>query len=103
MEIKVADGFCDVFIPTAFTPNGDGRNDYFEILGRDITPTLLQIFNRWGELIYDSKSDGTFRWYGESNGDLCMSGNYPFIYRYEQKVGDRIRRNTVKGAIMLLR
>lgn len=103
MEIKVSDGFCDVFIPTAFTPNGDDRNDYFEILGRDITPTLLQIFNRWGELIYDSKRDGTFRWYGDSNGDLCMSGNYPFIYRYEQKVGDRIRRNTVKGAIMLLR
>jgi gliding motility-associated-like protein len=103
MEVKVSDGFCDVFIPTAFTPNGDDRNEYFEIQGRDIQPVLLQIFNRWGEIIFDSERTGEYRWYGDANGQPCMEGNYPFIYRYEQKVGDRIRRQTVKGAVMILK
>ncbi len=103
MEVKVSDGFCDVFIPTAFTPNGDDRNEYFEIQGRDIQPVLLQIFNRWGEIIFDSERSGEYRWYGDANGQPCMEGNYPFIYRYEQKVGDRIRRQTIKGAVMILK
>ena len=103
MTLGVTDGFCDIFPPTAFTPNGDGRNDYFEILGRDIDPISLQIFNRWGDLIFDSERSKDFRWYGDANGELCMEGNYPYIYRYQQKVGDRVRRSTYKGAVFLLR
>ena len=103
MEVIVSDGYCDIFMPNAFTPNGDGRNEYFEILGRDIEPILLQIFNRWGEMIYDSERSGDYKWYGDANGELCQEGLYPFIYRYQQKVGDRYRRKTVKGAVLLLR
>jgi gliding motility-associated-like protein len=101
--VRVSDGFCDIFPPTAFTPNGDGRNDYFEIIGRDVDAVLLQIFNRWGELVFDSERSGDFRWYGDANGEPCMQGNYPYIYRYEQKVGDRVRRTTYKGAVWLMR
>ncbi len=103
MTLRVSDGFCDIFPPTAFTPNGDGRNDYFEIIGRDVDALTLQIFNRWGELIFDSERSGDFKWYGDANGQPCMQGNYPYIYRYEQKVGDRVRRTTYKGAVYLLR
>ncbi len=103
MTLGVTDGFCDIFPPTAFTPNNDGRNDYFEILGRDIEPLSIQIFNRWGELIFEAVSGGDFRWYGEANGEPCMQGNYPYLYRYQQKVGDRVRRSTYKGAVYLLR
>jgi gliding motility-associated-like protein len=103
VAVRVSDGFCDIFPPTAFTPNGDGRNEYFEILGRDIDPVSLQIFNRWGEIIFDSEKNSTFRWDGSANGEPCMQGHYPYLYRYEQKVGDRVRRTTYKGAVWLMR
>jgi len=103
VTLRVSNGFCDIFPPTAFTPNGDARNEYFEIIGRDVDPVLLQIFNRWGEMIFDSNSAGDFKWYGDANGEPCMEGNYPYIYRYEQKVGDRVRRTTYKGSVYLMR
>ena len=56
--------YCDVFIPTVFTPNGDGVNDNLEIPGIDAYPdNILSIFNRNGELVYrmapyDNSFDG---------------------------------------------
>jgi len=70
-----------VFFPTAFSPNGDGNNDYFEIpLGKTTTEILeLRIVNRWGQLVYDSNSsDGTLRWDGTSGNQLSPSGVYIF-------------------------
>ena len=118
--ITTSDGFCDVFIPDAFTPNGDNRNEYFEIIGRGITPTELTIYTRWGEKVFDSRvrvgmadpttgipytnvSPEVYQWNGYYNGALCPAGSYIFHYRYEQKVGDRVRRNTVNGTVMVLR
>lgn len=118
--VTTSDGFCDVFIPDAFTPNGDNRNEYFEIIGRGITPTQLMIYTRWGEKVFDSKtrvgmadpttgipytetSPEVFQWNGYYNGALCQAGSYIFHFRYEQKVGDRVRRNTVNGTVMVLR
>ena len=103
IEVTLASGFCDVFIPDAFTPNGDGRNDSFEIIGRDVNAVFLYIYNRWGEKIFDSHDANSFKWSGYYKGEVCPEALYTFIYRYEQKVGDRVRRATVNGGIMLLR
>ncbi|MCW3466162.1 gliding motility-associated C-terminal domain-containing protein [Chitinophaga nivalis] len=47
----------DIFIPTAFTPNGDGINDKFVILGLDKYPgSVLIVFNRWGNVVYRSNN-----------------------------------------------
>lgn len=43
-----------LYIPNAFTPNGDGKNDIFYAVGENIIDFKLRIFNRWGELIYES-------------------------------------------------
>ena len=43
-----------VYIPNAFTPDGDGLNDIFIPVGKGITEYTLQIFDRWGELIFQS-------------------------------------------------
>lgn len=55
----------DVKIPTAFSPNGDGRNDMFDVLNRfQVQVDEFRIYNRWGELVYnnpDGKWDGRFR------------------------------------------
>ena len=46
-----------IFFPTAFSPNGDGNNDYFEIPHGITTTSIvrLRMFNRWGQLVYDSE------------------------------------------------
>ncbi len=54
-----------IFIPNAFTPNGDGVNDVFFIRGNNFDELYLAIFNRWGQRIFESNSadigwDGTF-------------------------------------------
>jgi len=54
-----------VFIPTGFTPNGDGTNDFFNISGLGIVGVVLDIYNRWGERIYTTNDmergwDGTY-------------------------------------------
>lgn len=53
-------------VPTAFTPNNDGSNDFYRIYGNDLSAVTFQIYGRWGELIYEGNSlndawDGNFK------------------------------------------
>ncbi|MFN3875768.1 MAG: gliding motility-associated C-terminal domain-containing protein, partial [Flavobacteriales bacterium] len=55
-----------IFIPNSFTPNGDGVNDVFLPLGKSIAAMHLMVYNRWGELLFESDHpdvgwDGTYR------------------------------------------
>lgn len=74
-----------VFAPTAFTPNEDGVNDRFTIFGgNDLTRIIsLQVFDRWGSLLYDGKelrpNDDHSGWDGSSQGKNLPAGSY--IYR----------------------
>ncbi len=54
-EITVHPDFA-VFIPNAFSPNGDGLNDTFRVKGVGVKKYLLQIYSRWGKLIYESNN-----------------------------------------------
>jgi gliding motility-associated-like protein len=45
-----------LFIPSAFTPNGDGNNDLFQVYGQGIKKVDMKIFNRWGEMVYQSNN-----------------------------------------------
>ena len=50
--------FCksaQVFIPNAFTPDGDGLNDILMVRGKGITVKSFRIFNRWGELVFERR------------------------------------------------
>jgi gliding motility-associated-like protein len=64
-------------IPDAFTPNGDGKNDLFEIKGIERYPNNeLQVFNRWGNLVYSMKSYNN-SWDGTPNAKSMGSGKLP--------------------------
>jgi gliding motility-associated-like protein len=58
---------CNIIgVPSAFTPNGDGYNDILFVNGRDVAEVHLQIYNRWGELVFETRDmktgwDGYFR------------------------------------------
>jgi len=64
------------FIPEGFSPNGDGINDYFIINGADQYEITLQVFNRWGDKVYESKHYQN-DWNGISNTGLLINNNLP--------------------------
>jgi gliding motility-associated-like protein len=83
--IVVAKG-CFINIPNAFTPNGDGENDYFiplELLSRGIATYQMHIFNRWGQLVYDSRNNASRGWDGSYNGLAQPMGVYVYTLSLE--------------------
>ncbi len=65
-----------LYIPNTFTPNGDGINDEFIIMGNNISDIYLSIFNKWGGLVFESR-DINYGWNGLSkNNDICHNGTY---------------------------
>ncbi|MDD2634311.1 MAG: choice-of-anchor L domain-containing protein [Bacteroidales bacterium] len=66
-------------IPNAFTPNGDGINDRWEIENIDMFPNArVQIFNRWGQVVFETRSNEQL-WDGTSSMGDCPTGTYVFI------------------------
>ena len=61
-----------IFIPNAFTPNSDGVNDQFRVMGNVIDELQMKIYNRWGELVFET-NDPNSGWDGKHRGeDLGM-------------------------------
>jgi gliding motility-associated-like protein len=79
IEIRVPQ---EIYVPSAFTPNGDSRNDGFSIAGRNITELTVTIFDRWGEAIYTSNKPD-FVWDGTYFGHHVQEGVY--VYKIEAK------------------
>jgi len=75
--IQVIDGTVAIYIPNAFTPNRDGKNETFSISGTGIRSWSCQIYNRWGELLYSTPSGSLSLPKGSgtqgSNGTVSLS------------------------------
>ncbi len=73
----------DCFVTAAITPNGDGKNDFFEIPCLDSFPNNeLMIFNRWGDKVFEqTKYQGD--WDGERNGLPLPNGTYFYILKFD--------------------
>ena len=71
-----------LYMPNAFTPNGDGLNDAFGGIGEGITEYNMQIFNRWGELIFES-NDLNNQWDGKNHNEMSPMGVY--VYKINAK------------------
>jgi gliding motility-associated-like protein len=82
---------AEVFIPEGFSPNGDGVNDYFYIKGADKYIVTLKIYNRWGNLVYESKHYQN-DWDGISNTGLLLSTKLPdgtYFYSIDFNNGEK--------------
>jgi gliding motility-associated-like protein len=90
---------CDVFVPTAFTPNNDGDNDVYGLINKNIKSLHLKIFTRWGQLIFES-DDPTKGWDGTYKGERCLIDNYVY-YATGLTMDDK--PFSVKGSLTLLR
>lgn len=71
----------NVFVPTAFSPNGDGKNDVFRVANMTFQRLMeFRVFNRWGQEIF-STTDAKGGWDGTWNGEPQPVGNYRYIIR----------------------
>mgnify|MGYP001024871312 CR=1 FL=1 len=89
------------FVPTGFSPNGDGLNDFFGPVGFGFEEREfhMQIFNRWGELVYET-TDITAPWDGTINGVLADAETYAWTIYYSTKSG---LRQIERGQVNLIR
>jgi gliding motility-associated-like protein len=99
--IKNCDNECDILPPNVFTPNGDLNNDFYRL--QDFNCTIaqfsIQIFNRWGNMVYDS-DDEYFKWDGTYNGTPLSDGAYLYMIKYSQIGNQMIEKN---GILHLIR
>ncbi len=88
-----------IFWPNAFTPNSDDINDYFYIPNGGFQRLDIQIFDRWGKIVFQS-SDPGFKWDGRKNGIAVPEGVYVFGMTAITYDGKKVERS---GTITLIR
>ncbi|MCF6405228.1 gliding motility-associated C-terminal domain-containing protein [Chitinophaga filiformis] len=87
--------------PTAFTPNGDGKNDVFKPTAEGpMYDYELRVFNRWGQQVCFIK-DYRLGWDGRYLGNMVESGSYIWVINYKKKVGGPVSQ--VTGQITVIR
>ena len=92
--------FAQLFAPNAFSPNGDGINDYFNYFVRGIfTFHQFCVYNRWGELVF-ATTDPTLFWDGKHNGVECEVGTYVYTVDGNDAQSLEIK---IKGNLTLIR
>jgi gliding motility-associated-like protein len=100
-EILITSKPCDIYFPSAFTPNNDGKNDLFKMLGgNNLKDFHLVVYDRWGKKVFES-FDYAKGWNGSLNGKLQASGT--FVWYCEFKQGGSATRTNLKGTVTLVR
>lgn len=91
-----------IYVPTAFSPNGDGINDYFRVVGNSIEDFEMSIYNRWGQRVFFS-NDVDEGWSGAGAQDSdYYSGNTAFSYTITARASDGARYE-LEGTIAIFR
>lgn len=88
-----------LYLPNAFSPNGDNLNDTFTAFGTYHQIKSLQVFNRWGGLVWDAEGD--LPWDGTFKGQPAQPGVYVYLLKYTD-----VRTNEEKmisGDVVLIR
>lgn len=101
LTIEVVPLTCDeplVFVPNTFTPNGDGKNDILYVRSSILTEFTLRIYDRWGELIFESSSFEK-GWDGSYKNKLCKQGVYDYYLQGVCINGEKIIK---KGNVTLI-
>jgi gliding motility-associated-like protein len=91
---------CAIYIPTAFSPNGDGLNDVFKArLQDDITGFRMSVFGRWGQLVYET-ADPESGWDGKMKGADLPPGTYVWRITYTDSKKQQMQQ---QGTLTLFR
>jgi gliding motility-associated-like protein len=87
-----------IFIPNVFTPNNDGRNDFFTVFGNNIKGIEMWIFSQWGDMLFQTQN--ITGWNGMSGNKLQPVGVYIYVVKVTLQDGTILDR---KGSVNLVR
>ncbi|TAH25743.1 MAG: gliding motility-associated C-terminal domain-containing protein [Cytophagales bacterium] len=91
-----------IFLPKAFSPNNDGYNDSLQVLGDHFKNLKLRIYNRWGEVVFESTDKNKF-WDGTYNGVIMPQGVYPWQLSYQSDFPkEKNKEYTLDGSISII-
>lgn len=92
---------CLIAVPSGFTPNNDGKNDFFYPLNAFKAEKIdFKVFNRWGQEVFTSR-DWTKKWDGKLGGIEQPTGVYVWIFRYTH--ADTKKEVLMRGTVTLIR
>ena len=90
------------FIPSGFSPNDDGYNDYVYVMGGGFDEVVFRIFNRWGQLVFETDCccQQSCGWDGTLGGSKLNNGTYVYFFKALDANGDKV---SAKGTISLIK
>ncbi len=100
LEVKVVEKTEWVVMPNAFSPNGDGLNDFFQPVLFNVTQFAMDIFNQWGEHLYADSGLEIKGWDGFYKGTLSPKGNYVYKISFTTNTGEHLQKS---GYVALIR
>lgn len=91
---------CAVFMPNAFSPNGDGINDLFRaVVHDDLSDFRMQIYGRWGQMIFETQTPEK-GWDGTQKGQPVPTGAYLWVVTYTDSKNQAIKQT---GSLVVVR
>ncbi|MDO8998346.1 MAG: gliding motility-associated C-terminal domain-containing protein [Bacteroidota bacterium] len=99
INVIVVEDCGEMFVPNAFSPNGDGANDILYVRGECLESLTFMVFNRWGQKVFET-TDKNIGWDGTFNGDMMNTG--VFVFRLEGKDYEG-KGYSMKGNVTLIR
>lgn len=98
--VELMDCQSELFIPNAFTPNADGINDVWRVIGVNVSEVRVQVYDRWGLLVFESEG-ATTPWVGDyqSGTHFVPSDVYHYIIRFVDIHGDHLKKTGIVSVI----
>lgn len=93
------DPTANIYVPNIFSPNENGNNDVYKIRGKGVDLFYLAIYNRWGQLVFES-NDIDQGWDGTKNGKMLNQGVFVYKLNVTMKSGEEYKQS---GNITLVR
>ena len=95
---------CQLFMPDAFSPNGDSKNDTYRMVeyGGGVILGDFRIYNRWGQEVFRTQ-DITKGWDGKFKGTDQDQGTYNYLIQYQCNDKGLISQKVAKGTLILIR
>ncbi len=89
-----------LYAPNAFSPDGDGINDFFNVAGQGLTDYVIEIYNRWGQMVFIA-NDINEKWDGTFKNKKVPAGTY--VYKIKSKDFGTELRIIKSGTVSLIR
>lgn len=90
-----------IYVPNAFTPERDGENSRFAAYAGNVAQMTLQVYDRWGNLVYAEQGDVLQGWDGQAMGKPAPSGVYTWVLRYRSYLLEQ--EEVMGGSVTLIR